>query len=389
MWWTSDGERILEGAEATLFQEALGVLVDYVRQDEEGTIWQFGVPPFDTLQYGQKLAVLAQVGTGLLRKNEPSPKLTAVLEGAVAVLYALVWDMVQLEIDDPEMAGRPPSWRQLVLDACRQRGIADELPVPNCGDFGEWEILIECLEAGVLWDADWDGGEMHLDADPETSRRLKELMRIDEDYYVDVPPDPSGKQLEEVLATLRELTRGPADDGEDDEFLTGIEDRYHGLLVGPCDPSTAETESECPLVDEIGVGDEDAFDCTYQEWVAHLRADVHEAAENRAAQAPPPDAVGEAKPGPSERLKQAQTSGLDDGTRIEAREAGWVVVDSQGFFLADPEDADWVAEEDDEYVPAAVFESPEAALRAWERSERAAKARAERRRQALRRLGNA
>ena len=99
MWWTSDGERILKGAEATLFQEALGVLVDYVQQDEEGTIWQFGVPPFDTLQYGQKLAVLAQVGTGLLRENEPSPKLTAVLEGAVSACNPASFGM---------MTGRTP-----------------------------------------------------------------------------------------------------------------------------------------------------------------------------------------------------------------------------------------------------------------------------------------
>lgn len=139
-----------------------------------------------------------------------------------------------------------------MLDASRQRETADELPVPSCEDFGEWEILIKCLESDVLWDPDWEGGETHLDADPETSRRLKKLMRIDEGYYVDVPPGPSGQQLEKVLAMVRELTRGPADDGESDqhdEFLTGIEDRYHGLLVGPCDSEVAEMEAQSHLVD--------------------------------------------------------------------------------------------------------------------------------------------
>ena len=42
MWWTPDGERILQGAEAQLFREALAVLVDMVRDDDEG-MWQF--PP--------------------------------------------------------------------------------------------------------------------------------------------------------------------------------------------------------------------------------------------------------------------------------------------------------------------------------------------------------
>ena len=61
MWWTPDGERILQGAEAGLFREALGTVVDMVRDDNE-PLWQFGAPPFDDLQPNQKLAVLAQVG---------------------------------------------------------------------------------------------------------------------------------------------------------------------------------------------------------------------------------------------------------------------------------------------------------------------------------------
>ena len=38
-WWTPDGERILQGAEGQLFREALGMIVDMVRDDAEG-LWQ-------------------------------------------------------------------------------------------------------------------------------------------------------------------------------------------------------------------------------------------------------------------------------------------------------------------------------------------------------------
>jgi hypothetical protein len=72
MWWTPDGERILQGAEAGLFREALGMVVDMVREDNESLL-QLGAPPFDNLQPNQKLAVLAQVGSALLRENEPMP----------------------------------------------------------------------------------------------------------------------------------------------------------------------------------------------------------------------------------------------------------------------------------------------------------------------------
>ena len=73
MWWTPDGKRILQGAEARLFREALAMIVDMVREDAWG-FWQFDAPPFDKLQPNQKLAAVkvSQVyfflGTGRWRK---------------------------------------------------------------------------------------------------------------------------------------------------------------------------------------------------------------------------------------------------------------------------------------------------------------------------------
>ena len=69
MWWTPNGERILAGSEALLFQEALGVVSDLIY--DEGGGFPFGITAFDTLQHGQKLAVLAEVGGVLLRQDVP------------------------------------------------------------------------------------------------------------------------------------------------------------------------------------------------------------------------------------------------------------------------------------------------------------------------------
>ena len=88
-----------------------------------------------------------------------------------------------------------------------------------------------------------------------------------------------------------------------------------------------------------------------------------------------------------EWLHQARTTGLEDGTRIEARGDGWVVIDSFYSFLLDPEDASWVAGEDDSDLRPAVFPTPEAAYRTWQRAQAVGEARAKRRRGALRRLG--
>ncbi len=204
MWWTPDGERILQGAEATLFREALGTLVDMIRDDDEG-MWQFDAPPFDDLQPNQKLTVLAQIGTALLREDQP--KLTAVLEAAVEAVYETIRVMVAIEIDEPVENRESPSWRELVLAACRERGI-EELLDAQSEDLDEWDVFVSCLADGVLWDEDWKDNESLLDADPKASQAVKKLMGIDEDYYITVPPDPTEEEMEGVWATLRRLTQG-------------------------------------------------------------------------------------------------------------------------------------------------------------------------------------
>ena len=206
MWWTPDGERILQGTEARLFRDGLAVLVDMVRDDNEGH-QQFGAPPFDNLQPNQKLAVLAEVSSALLQKDRPMPRLTATREAAVGAVYEAIMIWVEMEIDQAAEGLESPTWRELILAACRERGI-EEILNPASEEIGEWELLVSCLSDAVLWDEDWRDSESLLDVDPKASRAVKKLMGIDEDYYIAVPPDPTEEEMEGIWATLRELTKG-------------------------------------------------------------------------------------------------------------------------------------------------------------------------------------
>jgi hypothetical protein len=208
MWSTPDGERILQGAEAALFRESLGTLADIVRDDEEG-FGDYGSPPFDALQSNQKLAVLAQIGTAPLRENQPAPKLCAVLEGAVGAVYENVRVMVELEIDQSSDGDESLTWREMVLAASQERG-AEELLDVDADDLDGWNVLIDSLADGVLWDEDWRDSESLLDADPKAGGAVKELLGIDEDYYVALPPDPAEEEMEGILVTLRGLSRDAA-----------------------------------------------------------------------------------------------------------------------------------------------------------------------------------
>ena len=132
----------------------------------------------------------------------------------------------------------------------------------------------------------------------------------------------------------------------------------------------------------VEVTDEDTFDCTYDEWAGHLRADVRRTAHEDGAHGIAPAVQTNNDLLLAEKIERAKTVGLEDGTRIETRSDGWVVVDS---FLHDSEDTAWVAG-DDEDMPPTTFPSAAAAYRAWERVEKAWAARMQQREEALKRL---
>lgn len=263
-----------------------------------------------------------------------------------------------------------------------------------------------------MFEAFWDDRDFLMiddwqDLPPDHAQYLKELMRLPDEVLEPmyealqrwrVSPDVAAN-LEGLLtdAEIREtmpllaawVSRRPTDKAEPNEdgtFVPGVDDRYHDLLVGPCDPEQVAAECDCPLVTETSISNRDAFDCTYDEWVECLREDVRRAVRENIPLAPPAEATDDPVD-LAERVHRAQTTGLEDGTRIEARGDGWVVIDSFYGFLLDPDDASWVAGEDDENLPPAIFATAEAAYQAWLRSQVVAEARAKRREEALRRLG--
>ena len=114
MWWTSNGERVLDGAEASLFRECLARLVDdlYTLRDEDFAV---GVTVFDRLTRTQKMAMLAVVGGALLRRDIPMPELTAVSEATVAAVFAYLRGDVGFELDEPDFG---QYWRAKIVTAC-------------------------------------------------------------------------------------------------------------------------------------------------------------------------------------------------------------------------------------------------------------------------------
>jgi hypothetical protein len=201
MWHTNNGDRTLEGAEARLFAYTLW---DFLCELEvEYGDFDAGLRVFDCLTYGQKLSMLSAVANGLLRSDVPIRKLTAAVESAIAAVFEYLKELVIVEIDEPEI---PSSWRKMVLTA-RKESDAEDLPEEDCEDHQEWLIHIEEQSYLILWDHDFEDENLYIDKPPEEARRLKEYMRIKDDYFLEIPDDLKPKEIETTLSELKSLCR--------------------------------------------------------------------------------------------------------------------------------------------------------------------------------------
>lgn len=216
MWRTSQGNRILVGREARLFRASLGFLLDTIKQDGDDAPdpWRFGVDVFDDLAYGQKLAILAEVATGLLLPSTGTPRLNAVNEAAVAAIYENLNQCVQFELDSftPNGDGEVRTyWRQMILDAFQHyekpgsRPEDEPLPPADCEDDKEWELLVEVLLDTIVHDDDWNMQEQFLDMPAEIGDRVKRDMAIDPEYFRSVAPDPTPEEIELLENVLHAL----------------------------------------------------------------------------------------------------------------------------------------------------------------------------------------
>lgn len=206
-WRTQLGERTLKGAEAELIREALGHVIDMVDEEIAGYAdpWQFGVMLFDRLEQRARLALLADVGWALLRETDVCPKLTAISESGVAVLFMDIEQSIQFEIDTQDDSDDPFFWRSRILAIFQEDGDTTDLPAENSNDWSEWETLMEVLSERILWDNDFNDADQFLDSPPDQAHFLRALMTIDDEYYRAIPPDPKDEDLSRIRNRLREL----------------------------------------------------------------------------------------------------------------------------------------------------------------------------------------
>lgn len=193
-WDTQLGLRVLRGTEAELYltalQHTVAYLWDIVKLDDDLNI-RTGDRIFDSASLEQKVVLLHQCLSALLKPEIPAPPLTNVMEAAAFLPFAFLQMRIEEEIEDEmDWAGQEDDdddfiyfYRQLVGNAYNtlipssQQTIDDEDEEPFYLDwrsthFSDWEDAVDCLADFIFYDRDWQ----------VTSLRPQLLDGLEEDF---------------------------------------------------------------------------------------------------------------------------------------------------------------------------------------------------------------
>ncbi|MFK7767635.1 MAG: hypothetical protein AB8B55_10480 [Mariniblastus sp.] len=232
MWATSQGDRTIVGLEAELLRAGIGFLRDMITAGiDVGESYSSDIELFNRLQPSQQLAVLHEVSFALLDDATPMPELTAIREATVFTIFREVLALIEMEIETDqkrtesdcyirqralaafeESQSRPvedaPDVNEWVENESEDQDPIDWLPIVDSDDIEKWEELIECLADEILWDRDFLLEEDFSDRSPTTSRILKEMTGIADNFFSSPAPDIYAKSYHEIDLELTKLVGG-------------------------------------------------------------------------------------------------------------------------------------------------------------------------------------
>jgi hypothetical protein len=179
MYRTSQGERILKGAEARLFRYGLARAIEELTMMPDDA--EVGINSFDRMTVGQRLTGLYLTASALLDEQAPILPLTQSIEASVAAVYQVIATDAIVEAETPELDS--VSARAMIVDAMREAD-CDEVPDPRCTDAVEWEYCVDFLKDLIQFDDDFEDFDDLTDQAPEIKAAFGSWLGIDSAYFL-------------------------------------------------------------------------------------------------------------------------------------------------------------------------------------------------------------
>jgi hypothetical protein len=223
-WRTQLGDRILQGAEAALYLNAMQHAVEYLQEMEEleaDIDVLTGDRIFDGASFQQRIALLHTCLSALLQPDFEVPEVTSVLEAAAYFPFAFLKKQIEEEIES-EKEGIfedekfkyyyrrltwsvfeefiRPSWESAVEEFGQDEEEAKFSD--RSTNLFLWNSVIDEMVDRIFWDRDWTISSFApqlLDGIEET---LSQSTDLTEGYLINRLPKVSTVQAEEALSAI-------------------------------------------------------------------------------------------------------------------------------------------------------------------------------------------
>jgi hypothetical protein len=203
---------VLTEPEWALFAAGVELLWDWIESDIEsgGDGADLGLVAFDRVTPEQKLVMLADVANALRSVSVPAPRHTASNEATIAAVFSVLRGALECEIDNATDEELTPSTsiRHLLLACCfGEDDFEDPLPDASSDDPEAWDLILEEIVERILWDCDYQSSNDLMNLPPDVARQVRQVVGIDEEYDLTIPPDPDEGALAVPRQKLTQLVR--------------------------------------------------------------------------------------------------------------------------------------------------------------------------------------
>jgi len=177
------GRTVLSGEEGQIFREAILKGIDDIldtTSDGDSEIYG-GASVFNAMSRTQQAASIEAVTNALFHETEECFPLTAWSEATLASILAEIKVRLVLEIDTNEEC-------ELRNFLRANFGSTIEHASKDWNSQEEWNLIFDVYQDQLLWDMDYESTST-MDTPPEAAAHILNVMGIDDDYYMAIPPD--------------------------------------------------------------------------------------------------------------------------------------------------------------------------------------------------------
>lgn len=181
-------------------------MVDHlVAEGREGDAQEiYGIDWFDQWDWQQRIWLLERTSLALLTDLSP-PSPAAIWEAAIDAIFHEVRELVEIEVQHPEMIPPAKTWRQSVVDALQWQQHRDPEISPEDTDLSSWHRVIIQLADAILGVRLYQKAESFRDTDIARTQLFLRQHGLPPDFLEQIPPLRTVEQTQVSIDQIQSI----------------------------------------------------------------------------------------------------------------------------------------------------------------------------------------